>query len=1550
MAEAGSSPTDLHRSRLFFGICLALIPTGASFALMSNVVSQLKIEFILSNVQVAWIVGASVWGMAISLVGIGPFLEFFGLKNGARLAFLGHLMGITLFIAGVTKRGDPSAFWILLAGAVLLAMGNGMIEVTGNPLVAALYPDEKTKRLNWFHAFFPIGLISGGIAGFLLGTYGGSLARWPYQLAMIYIPILVYGVMVLPQKFPKTENAEAGLPYSEMWKAVLTSPLMWLMLAMMAITTSFELGPMRWIPSVLQAGGIHGILVLVWISGWMMVLRFMSGHAVAKLSPPGMLLGGAVLAGSGLLLLSFAKSTPAAFAAATVYAFGVAFFFPTMVGTVSERMPRTGSLGIVLTAGIGLGMSGLVMQPFMGKLADRYLAEALPAQTAEFLQRASARLGEYESRGQSADPATLGYRVEDITLAKRDVDAAIATGSVNNNATATALRAIINTALQNEPIVGEAGAILQPAENTGGQQSFRYVAPLALILVLVFGVMYINDKRKGGYRAVKLEKAAMLLFALALPSFAQAQRGGASADRRTSPQRAGAQVPRAQTARLRVLFIGDNGHHNPTARAKSLLPYLAKDGIDLYYTDDLDDLNPAELARYDALMLYTNYLTISDPQVAAMLGFVGNGGGLVVLHCASASFQNSEEYLKLIGASFKSHGTGVFSAVRIMPEHPILKGIPAWENWEETYVHTRHNPVDRTVLEVRRENGHDEPWTWVRTYGKGRVFYTAWGHDQRTWLQPGFQKMVENATRWTIGDWAMSWTWKGPLTTTMDLTVPLPTYKQRLPDGRPAPWNTPGDSGITKAQKALGTRESLEMMTLRPGFSVKPFAMEPLIGNIIDFTWDARGRMWAVETNDYPSSFAPDTGANAFVGTDRILIIDDTNGDGIADRTKVYADKLNLATSLVLVKGGVIVGQAPLMLFLGDANGDDKADSRKILFDGFSRSDTHGSISNLRYGFDNRIWGSNGYNGFRDTVGKRVYVRGGLHSFGSGYYRFPADGSELEYLVRTSNNTWGIGLTEDNFLFGSTANSVPSVFSPVPIDYYRNAGIREPTAGVGAFRISDRIDIFPNTDILQVDQFGNYTAGAGKEIYTARSFPREYWNRTSFVAEPTGHVIGMFDITDNGSSFREKNRWSFMASRDAWAAPVQMKVGPDGALWVSDFYTLVAQHNPTPDSNVYKANGNLRSCCRTGRGAAYETPNRDKLHGRIYRIMYDSARPTPTARLDNATPAQLVAALKNENMFWRLTAQRLLVDRGNRDVLPALIRLASDQTVDELGLNPGALHALWTMEGLGAARTGEGLAVVRKALYHPAASVRRAALQILPRNEQLVTDIMAAGILPDRSSPWPVEYTVASSLLEDPDAHVRIEALLALSELPANPRVASAAAEMLFVPDNARDQWMPDAIAIVGSKQGTDFLSGVLERRLPNDTASLSGIARAVNLTASSRASAADEALVQVVAGAGKLNAKIARSLLQGIENGWPDEKAPVLTDQQRAALRAAAKSLMDANPAPAPDAGGGGRGGRGGGGRGGGQAGQGGPNEPFAPIFSRLGTKWGSPTLFAQQ
>src|SRR5687768_8988863 len=1485
----------VHRSRLFFGTCLALIPTGASFALVSNILVPLKQEFILTNYQVGLIGGAALWGMAISLLVMGPLLEAFGLKNGARLAFAGHLIGITLMIAAVTRVGDPSAFWMLMAGAATLAAGNGMIEVTGNPLVAALYPDEKTKRLNWFHAFFPIGIVLGGIAGWLLSTYGGRFGHWSYQLAVIYIPIIVYGVMVLPQKFPRTENAAVGIPIGEMFRYTLTNPFFLMMIAMMAITTSLELGPMRWVPAVLQAGGLHGILVLVWISGWMVVLRALAGHFVERLAPTGMLLTAATLTGTGLFLLSFAQGTLAAFAAATVFAWGVAFFFPTMVGVVSERVPRTGSLGIVLTAGIGLGMAGAVGVPLMGRLADRYLAESLPETTLGVLQRVDQQFPAHVARARSTtDLASLGFRqreVEDALAATRTaLGMQQSTGNINNDATANALRAIVATAIPGEPLVGEANGILQPAEASGGQQSFRYVAPGALILILVFGVMYMRDRARGGYKAVKLERAAAVgLFMLLTLSGGRADGQTGSGrftihDSRFTPGGAAfnrvAPVQQGTPQRLRVLFLGDNGHHRPTQRAQQLLPALARNGIDLFYTDKLEDLNDNELDRYQALVLYNNHLNVGESQLAALMRFVGDGGGLVVLHCASASFQNSEEFIRLVGAAFKSHGTGTFSAVRVDSSHPAIAGVPTINSWDETYLHTKHNPLNRTVLEVRRENGHDEPWTWVRTYGKGRVFYTAWGHDQRTWGTQGFQQMIGQGIRWTVGDWALTQIARDPDTRQVKLDVPLPTYKRP-----PAPWNIL-DTAITVAQAALSTTESLRMMTLRPHFRAEPFATEPMIGNIIDFTWDARGRMWAVETNDYPNTVLPDS----VPGNDRILIIEDANRDGRADRVKVFATGLNLATSLTFAGGGLVVGQAPHMLFFKDTNADDKADERKILFTGWPRTDTHGAISNLRYGFDNQVWGSVGYNGFRGTVGSTTYDRG---QFGAGYFRFPIDASSLDYVARTSNNTWGVAFSEDGFVFGSTANSRPSNFVHIPIRYYRGIGDREPVLP----DIADRLDVFPQIDILQVDQFFFYTAGAAPEIYTARAFPREYWNRAAFVAEPTAHVIGQFELMDNGSGFRARNRWSFMSARDSWVAPVQVKVGPDGAVWVSDFYTLVAQHNPTPR--------NMMGCCQTGAGQAYDTPNRDRLHGRIYRIVYDSAktRQAVTRRLDNATSAQLVGALADDNMFWRQTAQRLLVERKATDAIPALIRRASDHTVDSLGLNPAALHALWTLHGLGAlGSNADAMTATRNALRHPAASVRRAALMMLPRDAQLLTDILAAGILPDRGSPWPVEYTVPNSTLSDADMHVRLEATLVMSELPPSDRSANLIRELFGSLDNARDPWMPDAIAIAAAAHGPAFLGELMLQRVPQnaDSITVSGLRRAVQRLARLHSTRAEIGpVVSLINTIPRAHPGLATALLEGIATGWPEERAPQLTPEQKATVYEAARtSSVELTPA----------------------------------------------------
>jgi hypothetical protein len=244
----------------------------------------------------------------------------------------------------------------------------------------------------------------------------------------------------------------------------------------------------------------------------MVVLRLLASHFVERLAPTGMLLSAAVLTGTGLFALSYVQGLWSALAVATIFAWGVAFFFPTMVGLVSERLPRTGSLGIVLTAGIGLGMAGGVGVPLMGRIADRYLAEVLPVQqTLDVLTRAEQRLAPYVARGGDADAATLGYRPSDVREALTATAAALAayraSGDLRGDETATALRAIAATRLLQEPVVGEASAILGPAEAQGGQVSFRYVAPAALVLIVVFGTMYLLDRRRGGYRAVRLERA-----------------------------------------------------------------------------------------------------------------------------------------------------------------------------------------------------------------------------------------------------------------------------------------------------------------------------------------------------------------------------------------------------------------------------------------------------------------------------------------------------------------------------------------------------------------------------------------------------------------------------------------------------------------------------------------------------------------------------------------------------------------------------------------------------------------------------------------------------------------------------------------------------------------------------------------------------------------------------------------------------------------------------------------------------------------------------------
>ncbi len=354
-----------------------------------------------------------------------------------------------------------------------------------------------------------------------------------------------------------------------------------------------------------------------------------------------------------------------------------------------------------------------------------------------------------------------------------------------------------------------------------------------------------------------------------------------------------------------------------------------------------------------------------------------------------------------------------------------MKGFHGFESWDETYVHTKHNDKDRTVLEYREEQGRKEPWTWVRTQGKGRVFYTAWGHDERTWGHPGFQNLVERGIRWAVG---------------ADPGV-VPPYSDRpemttLPkDVKPFEYI---DVGAKIPQLQAGHRQDAQ-----------PDAEAPVPGRVHEAHGPSRGlRAETVRLGRTAGRQAHlhELGrAGPAVGR-RDLRLPQRAAAG-RQGPRPHPDLRGHRWRRPGRQGHRLRRQAqhPHQPHLrpgrrhrppGAAHAVPQdteattADERKVLFTGWGTGDTHAGPSNLRYGLDNWIYGIVGYSGFSGTVA------GEKHQFGQGFYRFRPDGSKLEFLRSTNNNSWGVGFSEEGLLFGSTANGNPSVYMPIPNRYY----------------------------------------------------------------------------------------------------------------------------------------------------------------------------------------------------------------------------------------------------------------------------------------------------------------------------------------------------------------------------------------------------------------------------------------------------------------------------------------------------------------------------------
>ena len=357
----------MNQRRLFIASCLSLVVTAMIFALRGNVEDLVLTDPALvgffgndePRAAYGWISTMAFFGCATSILGASPMLDALGMRNLLYRAFGLHLIGVVGFIAA------PS-YSVMTYAMLLAGFGNGLVEAVINPLIATIYPEEKTHKLNVLHAWWPGGLIIGGLLGFALSKFGIS---WQIQMGIVLIPTLIYGILIFGQKFPLTERVASGISTGEMIRSALRPGFLILLLCMM-ITASVELAPGQMVASVLgNLAGMSGILILVYGSALMFVLRYFAGPIAHRISPIGMMWASVTIASVGLFLLASVHDTLTAYLAATVFYVGVCFMWPTMLGITSERYPEGGAFTMGLMGFAGQFMLGVVIF-YMGKVRD----------------------------------------------------------------------------------------------------------------------------------------------------------------------------------------------------------------------------------------------------------------------------------------------------------------------------------------------------------------------------------------------------------------------------------------------------------------------------------------------------------------------------------------------------------------------------------------------------------------------------------------------------------------------------------------------------------------------------------------------------------------------------------------------------------------------------------------------------------------------------------------------------------------------------------------------------------------------------------------------------------------------------------------------------------------------------------------------------------------------------------------------------------------------------------------------------------------------------
>lgn len=374
---------NTSRKQLFIASCVALLVTAMTFGIRAGMLNQLGIDFGLSNKELSIITSIAFFGFPLAVIIGGYFVDKLGIGKLMNLAFIAHLLGIVLTVVSTN-------FWGLFFSTLLIGIANGLVEAACNPLIASLYPENKTTKLNHFHLWFPGGIVIGVLIVLFFGELG---LDWKWQMLTMILPTIVYGIMMFKKPFPKTERVAQGVSDSEMWKAII-SPLFIIMFICMCGTAITELSTTQFIDVLMKNVTDNAIVLLLLITGVMAVGRGIAGPIVHKFSPSGVLLISAILAAIGLFLLATLQGNQLYFAA-IVFALGVTYFWPTMIGFVAEYVPKSGGMGLALMGAAGM-FANFLFLPYVGSSFDNEIIINLP-KGADILAYKGASIGTPEA-------------------------------------------------------------------------------------------------------------------------------------------------------------------------------------------------------------------------------------------------------------------------------------------------------------------------------------------------------------------------------------------------------------------------------------------------------------------------------------------------------------------------------------------------------------------------------------------------------------------------------------------------------------------------------------------------------------------------------------------------------------------------------------------------------------------------------------------------------------------------------------------------------------------------------------------------------------------------------------------------------------------------------------------------------------------------------------------------------------------------------------------------------------------------------------------------